>query len=146
MSTAEPHAAQVTDGREDAPRILLYSDDVDTRQEVLLAVGRRLRRGAPEILWTEVATPTAVVAEAGTGAYDLLVLDGEAGKAGGMGVSRQLKDEVFRCPPVLLLTGRPQDAWLASWSNADAVLSRPLDPIELQRVVAEILEARTTAG
>ena len=36
----------------------------------------------------------------------LLVLDGEAGKVGGMALCRQVKDEVFRCPPVLLLVGR----------------------------------------
>jgi len=39
---------------------------------------------------------------------------------------------------VLVLTGRPQDAWLASWSNADAAVSRPLDPIDLQGAVARL--------
>ena len=38
----------------------------------------------------------------------------------GMGICRQLKDEIFRCPPILVLTGRPQDGWLAAWSRADA--------------------------
>jgi len=63
-----------------------------------------------------------------------------------MGVSRQLKDEVYNCPPVLLLTGRPQDAWLASWSNADAVLSRPLDPEDVQRAVASLVATQALAG
>lgn len=146
MVTADPHGADATDERDDAPRILLYSDDVDTRQQVLLAVGRRLRRGAPDIVWVEVATPAAVVSAVDAGGLDLLVLDGEAGKAGGMGIARQLKDEIFRCPPILLLTGRPQDAWLASWSQADAVLSQPLDPIDVQRVVAELVGAAASAG
>ena len=70
---------------------------------------------------------------------DLLILDGEADKVGGMGVARQLKEEVYDCPPVLVLTGRPQDAWLASWSNADAVISRPLDPVLLHRAVQSLL-------
>ena len=35
-----------------------------------------------------------------------LVLDGEAQPAGGMGMCRQLKDEIHRCPPVLVLIGR----------------------------------------
>jgi CheY-like chemotaxis protein len=146
MVTADPHGADATDERERAPRILLYSDDVDTRQQVLLAVGRRLRRGAPDIAWVEVATPAAVLSQVDGGGFDLLVLDGEAGKAGGMGIARQLKDEIFRCPPILLLTGRPQDAWLASWSQADAVLSQPLDPIDVQRVVAELVGAAASAG
>lgn len=144
MSTVEPLDPH-REEKGNAPRILLYSDDVDARQEVLLAVGRRLGRGAPDIEWVEVASPAAVITEASTGRYDLLVLDGEAAKTGGMGVSRQLKDEVYNCPPVLLLTGRPQDAWLASWSNADAVLSRPLDPEELQRAVARLVTERATA-
>ena len=58
-----------------------------------------------------------------------------------MGVCRQLKDEIFRCPPVLVLIARPQDAWLASWSHADGVLTRPLDPIVVQDKVAEMLRA-----
>lgn len=142
MSTAQADGAQLSD---EAPRILLYSDDVDTREQVLLAVGRRLGRGAPEITWVEVATHAAVVDRVRPGAFDLLILDGEAAKVGGMGIARQLKDEVFRCPPILLLTGRPQDAWLASWSNADRVLSQPLDPIEVHRVVAELLRADARA-
>src|SRR5690606_3370284 len=83
-----------------APRILLYSDDVTVREQVRLAVGRRLGAGQPDIEWLEVATPAAVVASADAGGWDLLVLDGEADKAGGMGLCRQLKNEVYRCPPV----------------------------------------------
>ena len=138
MSTAQPeNAGAATPG----PRILLYSDDVDARAQVRLAVGRRLRRGAPDIEWVEVATAPAVIAQAESGTLDLLILDGEADKVGGLGLARQLKDEVFRCPPTLVLTGRPQDAWLASWSNADAVVSRPLDPVELHGAVAAIVES-----
>ncbi|MFF1529453.1 hypothetical protein [Cellulomonas sp. NPDC058312] len=123
------------------PRILLYSDDADTRAQVRLGVGRRLGRGAPDIRWSEVATAAAALAQAETGTYDLLVLDGEAAKVGGMALARQVKDEVFGCPPVLVLTGRPQDAWLAAWSDADAVVSQPLDPVELQAAVAGLLPA-----
>jgi DNA-binding response OmpR family regulator len=129
-----------------APRVLLYSDDVDTRAQVRLAVGRRLSKGAPDIEWVEAATHPVVVETADAGGLDLLVLDGEAAKSGGMGLCRQLKHEVFRCPPVLVLTGRPQDAWLASWSLADAVLSHPLDPVELQRVVVRLLTEPVAQG
>jgi hypothetical protein len=41
------------------------------------------------------------------GGIDLAILDGEA-VPGGMGLCRQLKDEVVRCPPILVLTA--QDA------------------------------------
>ena len=129
-----------------APRVLLYSDDVDTRQQVRLAVGRRLAKGAPDIEWVEAATHPVVVAAADAGGLDLMILDGEAAKSGGMGLCRQLKHEVFQCPPVLVLTGRPQNAWLASWSLADEVLSQPLDPVELQRVVARLVAGSVARG
>lgn len=145
MSSAESGQHDAGSIAEEGPRILLYSDHVDTREQVLLAVGRRLGKGQPPIRWVEVATEAAVISAMDEGLFDLLVLDGETGKVGGMGLCRQLKDEIFECPPVLVLTGRPQDAWLASWSYADAVVSRPLDPIEVQRAVADLLRAPADA-
>ncbi len=141
MSTAHDPAATNR-----GPRIVLYSDDVDVRAQVRLAIGPRLEHGAAEIEWVETATPAAVVSATEAGGVDLLVLDGEADKLGGMGLGRQLKEEVYRCPPVLVLTGRPQDAWLASWSNADATVSRPLDPRELHSTVVELLASQAVAG
>ena len=44
------------------------------------------------------------------GGIALAILDGEAAPAGGMGIAKQLKDEIFNCPPVLVLTGRPMSA------------------------------------
>ena len=46
-----------------------------------------------------------------------------------MGLAKQLKDEIADCPPILVLTGRPDDAWLASWSRAEAAVPHPIDPI-----------------
>lgn len=126
-------------GVEPVCRILLYSDHPQTREAVLLGVGNRAAKDLPRIEWVEVATGPVVVSRVESEQFDLLVLDGEAGKAGGMGLCRQLKDEVFRCPPVLVLLGRPEDRWLASWSDADAVVTRPLDPLELQETVARML-------
>ena len=71
-------------------------------------------------------------------AFDLPILDGEAAPAGGLGLCRQLKDEIFQCPPVLVLTGRPQDGWLAAWSRADGAVPHPLDPIALAGAVADL--------
>ncbi len=122
------------------PRILLYSDDVDTRAQVRLAVGPRLHRDAPSIQWFEVATPAAALTAGAAEPWDLLVLDGEAPKNGGMSLARQFKDELADCPPILVLTGRPEDAWLASWSNADGVVAHPLDPVEVQEAVARLVD------
>jgi len=64
---------------------------------------------------------------------------------GGMGISRQLKDEVFQCPPVLLVTARPDDAWLAAWSRADAVIVHPIDPFTVADRVATLLRQHILA-
>lgn len=138
MITAGASAAP--DLREEEPvRLLVYSDDMATRADVMLAVGRRAAADLPRITWTEAATHAAVVAAAESGRFAALVLDGEAAKVGGLGICRQLKSEIFECPPVIVLIARTQDAWLAAWSEADAVLAAPLDPIEVQRTVARVI-------
>jgi DNA-binding response OmpR family regulator len=71
-----------------------------------------------------------------------MVLDGEAQPAGGIGVCRQAKDEIYNCPPVLLIIGRRDDGWLATWAQADAVTSHPIDPVALDRELAELMRRR----
>jgi DNA-binding response OmpR family regulator len=123
--------------------VLLYSDDVDTRAKVKMAVGRRPAPGLPRVEWLECATEPAVIAAMDEAdRVDVAILDGEAAPAGGMGIARQLKDEIYRCPPILVLTGRPQDDWLAAWSRADAAVAHPLDPIVLAEAVAELMRRR----
>ena len=122
--------------------ILVYSDDVDARSKVRLAIGRRPAAELPRVEFLECATEPAVIAAVDRGGIDVVVLDGEAVPAGGMGICRQLKDEIYQCPPVLVLTGRPQDAWLATWSRADASVPHPLDPVELAEAVAGLMRKR----
>src|SRR5690625_3903088 len=122
--------------------VLLYSDDVDTREAVRLAVGRRAGRDRHEIAWLGRATRAAEVSTAGAGGIALMTLCGVAGKSGGMDVCRHLENENYNCPPVLVLTGRVQDAWLASWSQADAVVPHPLDPIAVNAAVADLIRTQ----
>lgn len=127
--------------------VLLYSDDVDTRQAVRLAVGRRPAADLPAVRWVECATAPAVIEAVDAGGLDLLILDGEAAPVGGMGLCKQLKDEIFECPPVLVLTGRAQDAWLATWSRADQVVAHPLDPVAVAGAVSDLARrSRPVAG
>ena len=116
-------------------KVLVYSDDSHTRAAV---VARPRPAPAPRpagVDYVECATEPVVIATMDAGGIDLAILDGEAVPAGGMGIARQLKDEIYRCPPILVLTGRPEDGWLATWSRADAAVSHPLDPIELAQTV-----------
>ncbi len=125
--------------------MLVYSDDADTRQQVLLALGSRVHPDLPPLEYVEVATEPVVIQQMDTGRIDLAVLDGEAAPVGGMGIARQLKDEIYQCPPVLVLTGRRDDNWLATWSRADAAVPHPLDPMELAEAVIRLLRSRVPA-
>jgi DNA-binding response OmpR family regulator len=122
-------------------RILVYSDDADTRAEVIMSLGRRPHPDLPEAEYVEVATEPVVLQQMDGAAIDLAILDGEAVPAGGLGIAKQLKDEIYRCPPILVLTGRPQDAWLATWSRADGVVPHPLDPMLLAQTVLGLLRS-----
>jgi len=126
-------------------KVLVYSDDVTTRQQVVLALGRRPHPDLPEVEYVEVATEPVVLQNMDAGGIDLAILDGEAVPAGGMGIAKQLKDEVHQCPPILVLTGRPQDAWLATWSRAEAAVPHPLDPVQLAEAVIGLLRGRVPA-
>lgn len=126
-------------------KVLVYSDDVTTRQQVILALGRRPHPELPELEYVEVATEPVVIQNMDAGGISLAILDGEAVPAGGMGIAKQLKDEIFECPPILVLTGRPQDAWLATWSRAEAAVPHPLDPVQLAEAVVELLSSRVPA-
>ena len=128
-------------GLEEVLTILLYSSNRGTRTDVRLALGRKVASDIPPIRVVEVATQPAVLTVMDAGGIDLAILDGEA-VPGGMGLGRQLKDEIVRCPPILVLTGRADDAWLATWSRADGVVPHPIDPIRLPAVVADLLRAR----
>ncbi|MWA10628.1 hypothetical protein [Streptomyces sp. BA2] len=122
--------------------VLVYSDNASTREQVRLATGRRPAADVPAVEFIECATLPAVLKELDRGGIDVCVLDGEATPIGGMGVCRQLKDEIFRCPPVLLLMGRPQDAWLATWSRAEAAVTLPVDPVEFADSLAALLREK----
>ncbi len=125
-----------------ALKVLVYSDDANTRQQVILALGRRPHPDLPELEYVEVATQPVVLQQMDAGVIGLAILDGEATPAGGMGIAKQLKDEIYQCPPVIVLTGRAQDAWLATWSRAEAAVLQPIDPIQLADAVISLLRSR----
>lgn len=128
----------------DAPRmrVLVYSDKAHVREQVRAAIGRRPAADVPKVELVECATSAAVLKRLDDGAADVCVFDGEAAPTGGMGLCRQAKDEIYRCPPVLLLIGRRDDGWLAAWSRADAVVSHPIDPVALAESLAGLMRSR----
>lgn len=133
---------------EERKKILVYSDDLSTRETIIGVLGKRTSADLPEHEIRQFATAAALRAYVDSahvgGNADLIVLDAEAVPEGGMGLCRQLKDEVFQCPPVILITARPDDAWLAAWSRADASVLAPIDPFTFVAVVAKMLRTSTS--
>ena len=125
--------------------VLLYSDDPKLRDAVRMAVGRRPSADLGRVEWVDAATGDELLAAVDAGGVDLVVLDGEARPTGGMGLAKQLKDEIEDCPPTLVLVARKDDRWLASWSLADAVLPLPVDPPAMREAVADLLRHRESA-
>ena len=82
-----------------------------------------------------------MISQLDAGAVDLAILDGEASPAGGLGIAKQIKDEIAEPPPILVLIGRRDDAWLAKWSRAEATVPHPIDPMELTDAVVTLLRA-----
>ncbi len=119
--------------------VLVFSDDVDTRRAVINGVGLRPAKGMPTINWVESATAAGVMEKVHDRDFALLILDGEATKEGGMSIARNLTGTYDEVPPMIILTARQQDDWLATYAGAAATVPEPLDPIVLQETVTAAL-------
>jgi DNA-binding response OmpR family regulator len=119
--------------------VLVYASDPVVRDQVRLAIGRSPAAGVDDVTYLDFPDAAAVVRAVDEGVVDLMVLDGEAWPAGGLGLCRQLKNEVTPCPPAIVLIGRRDDRWLAQWSQANAVVPHPIDAIELARTAVRLL-------
>ena len=126
-------------------KVMIYSDDRNTRHEIRLALGSTVAADLPPIETVDVATGPALIHILDSEKYDALILDGEATPTGGMGISYQLHDELADCPPILLLVARQDDAWLATWSRAEAVTGLPVDPLTLPGIFAKMVRQHRNA-
>lgn len=125
--------------------IAIYSDDSSVRNSIKSALGKRISVDFAEHKILEFATGYAVKSFIDDKkSADIFILDGEAVPEGGLGLARQLKDELFNCPPILVITGRAEDAWLAGWSRADGVVTHPIDPFTIAATVGNLLKTQST--
>lgn len=124
--------------------VVVYSQLDDLRTNVRTAVGRRAAPGLGRIDWVECANYSQLRNQMDTGDIDLVILDGDAQPSGGIGLCRQFKNEITDCPPIIVLLARDQDRWLAAWSQAEATIVRPIDPVVAANTVAEVLLARAS--
>ncbi len=136
------HAVESAAPSQRSLSVVLYSDDAAVRDQVRNALGRRPAPDLGRLEWVDCASGNDVQRAVDAGGVDLCVFDGEAWPTGGLGLAKQLKDELRDCPPVLVLIARRVDAWLATWSQADGVVAHPIDPPELTGVATDLLRRR----
>ena len=118
--------------------VLLYSDDPSVRERMRLAIGSRPAKDIT-VTFVESSTYDETVRLLDDTGVDLLVLDGEAAPAGGLGIARQLKDEIDDAPPTCVVIARAADRWLAAYARVDATLVHPLDPVLTGQTVSALL-------
>ena len=119
-------------------RVIVYSSNRLVREEVKLALGRKVASDLPELEIFEFATQPALFEALDNEPFDVAVLDGEA-VPGGMGIAHQMKEEIPSAAPVVLLIARRDDAWMAGWSRAEAISAYPIDPLRLPEAVAQVV-------
>ena len=135
-------AAPRTDAPARTHTVAVYSDDPTVRDAVRTAVGRRPATDLGRLEWVECTTGPQLIALVDKGEVDLVILDGEAWPTGGLGLARQMKEELADAPPTIVLIARRDDRWLAKWSLADAVLPLPIDAPTLTEACIELLRQR----
>ena len=121
--------------------VLLYSDDEKVRDRMRLAIGPRPAADL-SIEFVDASTWEECRRLLDEYEIDLMILDGEASPAGGIGIARQTKDEYADPPPVCAVIARAADRWLAAFAQVDATLVYPLDPVTTGQTIAGMLRAR----
>ena len=119
------------------PELLVVSDSPNVREAVIAAIPdtnitvRELTAGADVVPAVRRSTP------------DLVVLDQQIGRMGGMATCLELHLEqgAGRLPhvPVLMLLDRRADVFLARRSEAEGFLVKPIDPMRLGRAISSLL-------
>jgi len=98
----------------------------------------------------EAASAADAATLAGEVAYDVLVVDADLAPKGGFSWLYELHAAADlaggRAAPAIVMTSRPQDAWLADWARAEEVIRKPVDSFVLaERVRALAAPAVSTA-
>ena len=121
--------------------VLLYSDDPAVRDRIRLAIGPRPAADL-SIEFVDASTWEDCRRLLDDYEIDLMILDGEAAPAGGLGIARQTKDEYADPPPTCVVIARAADRWLAAFAQVDATLVYPLDPVTTGQTIAGMLRDR----
>lgn len=126
--------------------VLVYSDNSIVRAAIQRAITPSPAADLATIVVKEFATADALKEYLNDkGRADLIIVDGEAAPVGGLGLAREIKDEVYGAPAIIGAIGREADRWLATWARLDGIVLHPIDPRSLAREVAALLRKPSDA-
>ena len=118
--------------------VLVVSDSPKVRSEVVSAITD------PSTSVKELTRGSEVRGSVADETPDLVILDQQIGKMGGIATCMDLRLEESggRIPevPVLLLLDRRADVFLARRAGADGWVVKPLDPLRLGRAIQALLD------
>ncbi len=125
----------------DMPEVIVVSDSPNVREAVIASLPD------PSITVRELTRGADVLPAVGKKKPDLIVLDQQIGRMGGMATCLELHLEQgagrLAHIPVLILLDRRADVFLARRSEAEGYIVKPLDPMHLSRAVRTILDGGT---
>jgi DNA-binding response OmpR family regulator len=126
--------------------VLLVSPDENTRTTMALAVRSIERRVGSELRFRAARNGELGLKAALRDRPEVIVADEIASRAGAFSLARSLRDEAEPFTGVIvILLDRPQDAWLAKWSGADAWFVKPVDPFELADRLLDLVTEKEIA-
>ena len=126
--------------------VLVYSDNSLVRAAIARSITPSPAADIAPLVVKEFATADALKEYFNDkGRADLIIVDGEATPVGGLGLAREIKDEIYGAPAIIGAIGREADRWLATWARLDAIVIHPIDPRTLAREAAALLRTPTSA-
>jgi DNA-binding response OmpR family regulator len=127
-------------------RVLVVSADPKVRETMSLAARSVGRRFADPFEPLEATDGVRGMAMAWRYLPDVVIADEITSRAGAFALAKDLKGADPPFPgAVVILLDRPQDAWLARWSGADAWFVKPVNPFELADKLGEFTASREEA-
>ncbi len=119
------------------------SPDPRSRELMALTVRSIERRLGSPLRFRAAANGELALRAALRDRPDVVIADEIASRMGAFALARSLRDDAdpFQGVIVVLLE-RVHDAWLASWSGADAWYVKPADPFAVADRLWELLEQR----
>jgi DNA-binding response OmpR family regulator len=122
-------------------KVLLVASGERERERLRLAL-ERLEVTGEEVRFLETGDGNDALVLAERERPDLVVVEVGVTPYGAFGIARDVKASPGTACPVIVVLERLQDDWLARWSGADALVSRPVDPFALAQVARRLVEER----